>query len=81
MCVGAHLLVTCIYVGDIYMLIISVDDFISLLPDYYKVLRVGYLSIYDLYRLNGNGSVCSHLKNIIRNFKRCFIFKVIYPLP
>ena len=42
MCVGAHLLVTCIYVGDIYMLIISVDDFISRLPDYYKVLRVGY---------------------------------------
>ena len=41
--IGACLLVTCIYVGDICMLIISVDDYISILPDYYKALSIIYL--------------------------------------
>ena len=36
----AYLLVTCIHLGDIFMLIISVDDFISLLLYYYKVLKI-----------------------------------------
>ena len=39
----AYLLVTCIYVGNICMLIISIDGFIGLLTHYHKSLRIGYL--------------------------------------